>query len=95
MPNPTTLPLLLKELRLAYMAQQWESLLEQATAKNWTLAQYLTALCECEVAHRYTERLKRYLKEAQLPVGKTLEHFDFTACPQVKRQPIAELTQLQ
>lgn len=91
MANPAVLPLLLKELRLGCMAGQWESLLEQATAKNWTLAQYLTALCENEVAHRVTERLKRYLKEAQLPVGKTLEHFDFEACPQVKRQPIAEL----
>jgi DNA replication protein DnaC len=47
-------------------------------------------LCEHEVAHRDSERLRRYLKEAQLPVGKTLEHFDFAACPQVKRQPIAE-----
>ena len=26
-----------------------------------------------------------------MPVGKTLEHFDFEVCPQVKRQPIAEL----
>ena len=91
MSNPATLPLLLKELRLTCMARQWEALLEHATAKHWTLAQYLSALCEHEVAHRQTERLKRYLKEAQLPVGKTLEHFDFAACPQVPPQPIAEL----
>jgi DNA replication protein DnaC len=93
MPDPTTLPGLLNRLRLSCMARQWKALQEQALAQHWTLAQYLTVLCEHELAHRETQRLQRYLKEARLPATKTLAHFDFAACPALNRHPILHLAQ--
>jgi DNA replication protein DnaC len=91
MANPATLPLLLKELHLSCMARQWESVQEQALASHWTLAQYLTVLCENEVAHRQNLRLERYLKESHLPATKTLSQFDFSACAQVNSNQITHL----
>src|SRR5947199_5774716 len=72
MANPATLPILLKELHLSCMASQWGRLQEQALSNHWPLAQYLTVLCENEVAHRQSLRLQRYLKESHLPATKTL-----------------------
>jgi DNA replication protein DnaC len=95
MPDPTVLPGLLKQLRLSCMARQWETLQEQALAQHWTLAQYLTGLCEHELAHRETQRLQRYLKEARLPAAKTLAQFDFAACPALNRSQILQLAQSQ
>lgn len=50
----------------------------------------MAALCEQELAHRHSERLRRYLKESHLPVTKTLERFDFAACPALNPVRIAQ-----
>ena len=93
MANPATLPILLKELHLSCMASQWGRLQEQALANHWPLAQYLTVLCENEVAHRQSLRLQRYLKESHLPATKTLSQFDFSVCAQINPAQIAHLAQ--
>src|SRR5437867_2152807 len=93
MANPATLPILLKELHLSCLASQWERLQEQALANHWPLAQYLTVLCENEVAHRQSLRLQRYLKESHLPATKTLSQFDFSVCAQINPAQIAHLAQ--
>ncbi|MES9902351.1 MAG: IS21-like element helper ATPase IstB [Sedimenticola sp.] len=51
-------------------------------------AQYLTALCEQELADRHSRRINRYAKESQLPLGKTLSSFDFTQVPELKAEQI-------
>src|SRR2546429_303168 len=93
MANPATLPILLKELHLSCMASQWERLQVQALANHWPLAQYLTVLCENEVAHRQSLRLQRYLKESHCPATKTLSQFDFSVCAQINPAQIAHLAQ--
>lgn len=78
------LPILLKELRLGTMGKRWEALAQQALDGQWLPQQYLAALCEEEVNERYQQRLKRHLHEAQLPAGKRLSHFDFSAVHGIK-----------
>jgi DNA replication protein DnaC len=90
MPHVETLPLLLKQLRLPTMQKRWQSLHQQALQDNWSMPRYLSVLCEEELAQRETVRLLRYLKEAKLPPGKTLEQFDFSAC-QVSQAQVARL----
>ena len=63
MPDATTLPMMLKALRLPTMTCHWKQLQETALSKNWTMAEYLAALCEHELAHRETRRLARHLHE--------------------------------
>lgn len=77
MANVQSLPLLLKELRLSTMNKHWQAVSEKATKEAWEPEQYLVELCELEANNRYENKLKRLLKESQLPVGKQLSQYDF------------------
>lgn len=77
MANIQSLPLLLKELRLTAIAKSWSSVVEKSIKEAWEPAQFLAELCELETNHRYESRLKRLLKDSQLPTGKQLSQYDF------------------
>ena len=85
MAHSSTLPVLLKQLKLSTMAALWQEYLEKATQNNWDSATYLAALCEEELNQRYTRRIARFQKESKLPVGKTLSSFDFSHLPQLDK----------
>ncbi len=74
-----TLPCLLKKLHLGVMQSNWEHLSLQAEQLHWPYGQYLATLCDMELSHKETKRIERFLKEAKLPQGKTLDGYDFTA----------------
>lgn len=86
-----SLPLMLKNLRLASMQKQWRSLAEKAVSEHWAPEQYLVELCTIELATREDKRLHRYLKEATLPPGKQLGDFDFHAVEGVTQQHVRQL----
>ena len=86
-----TLPLMLKQLRLSSIARHWQAFVGQAERNGWDSAQYLTALCEQELAERDSRRIARYGKESHLPVGKSLASFDFAQVPGLARQQIEAL----
>jgi len=89
-----SLPLMLKQLKLAAaMNSQWEALGHKAIKEQWAPQQYLVGLCHLELSSRADKRLQRYLKDAKLPIGKTLDSFDFTAVEGVKRPLIYDLMQ--
>lgn len=75
--NNATLPILLKQLRLGTIRTSWEEVAQQAEKHHWTYPQYLTALCDREMASRDQSRIERNLLEAKLPIGKTLDAFEF------------------
>jgi len=87
------LPLLCTELRLPSVGQLWPAITEQADRDGWPAARTLAALFEHEVAERAQRRTQRHLAEARLPVGKTLDTFDFTAVPMISKARIAALAQ--
>jgi DNA replication protein DnaC len=91
MTQTATLPLLLKQLRLTSFSHHWETMLEKSTQRSWNAAQYLTALCEQELADRHSRRISRYTKESQLPPGKTLSSFDFSQVTELKAEQIEAL----
>lgn len=71
-----TLPMLLKQLRLARFRSHWQSLASQAEAQGWSHGQYLYALCEQEEEQRQLTRQHRLLREAHLPWTKALADYD-------------------
>jgi hypothetical protein len=71
------LALLLAELRLPAVKQVWPDLAAQADKEGWPAARFLAALAEHEMAERSRRRIERHLAEARLPLGKTLDTFDF------------------
>jgi DNA replication protein DnaC len=90
MSNAASLPVLLKELKLAGIANVWETLAHKAIEEQWLPQDYLATLCEQEAANRYHKRLLRYTKEAQLPAGKKLSEFDFNAINTVRKNQITQ-----
>ena len=57
MPNAATLPLLLKQLALPSMYNNWEQTAEHAEKNNWTYPEHLTALSDQEAAGRQQKRI--------------------------------------
>jgi DNA replication protein DnaC len=91
MVQTATLPLMLKQLRLSSIARHWQGFLDKAERNGWDSAQYLSALCEQELADRYSRRIARYSKESHLPAGKSLASFDFSQVPGLAREQLEAL----
>jgi DNA replication protein DnaC len=90
MANIQSLPLLLKELRLTAVAKTWSSIADKSIQEAWEPAKYLAELCEIETNHRYENRLKRLLKESQLPTGKQMSQYDFNEISGVTAQQLQQ-----
>ena len=81
------LPVMLKHLRLPTMSKLWEELSE----RQWSNADYLSALCEYELQEREQRRTKRHMIEAQLPAGKSLSTFNYSESEGAKAPEIQAL----
>ncbi len=88
----TSLPVMLKELRLATIGRHWAELASSDKARKWSHEQFLSALCELEITHRHSRRLAGYHKESKLPAGKTLPSFDFDQDKGINRAQIEALS---
>lgn len=86
-----SLPFMLKNLKLAAIGQQWQSLALKASNEQWRYEQYLAELCSLEITSREDKRLQRYLKDAKLPPGKNLISFDFTDSQGVTQHQVYDL----
>jgi len=93
MANVQSLPILLKELRLGIMAKAWPELSKKAVDEQWQPEEFLAELCELEATHRYENKLKRLLKDSQLPIGKQLSQYDFNEISGISAQQIKQKTQ--
>jgi DNA replication protein DnaC len=91
MRDTAKLPLLLKELHLATIAQLWESILQEAEQQGWSYGRFLAALCEHEVEARHQKRIQRYIKQSHLPPGKTLGTFEFNTLKQINKAKVDDL----
>jgi len=84
--------LMLGELRLPGIKMMWAELAARADKEGWPAARFLAALAEHEIAERSRRRTARHMSEARLPVGKTIETFDFAAVPMVSKAQVMALT---
>lgn len=87
-PDPSSLPILLRRLKLPSFVAAYEDAARQAEREGWTFESYLRHLVDLETADRERRRLERNLKRAGLPGEKTLATLD------VKRLPRRVQTQL-
>lgn len=90
--NAARVELMLGELRLPGIKIVWAELAARADKEGWPAARFLAALAEYEIAERSRRRIARHLSEARLPVGKTIDTFDFTAVPMVSKARVMALT---
>jgi DNA replication protein DnaC len=81
----------LKLLRLPAMHAEFEKLAREAAAANENYEQYLLRLTELEVAARAANVLKARIKQADFPVHKDFDTYDFSALPTLSKPKILEL----
>lgn len=93
MSNTASLPLLLKQLRLPTMLENWEEQAEVASRNKWTYAQYLSALSNLEASCRQQKSIMRHIKESKLPPGKTLDTFNFDIAKSINAAQITALAE--
>ena len=87
------LPLMLTALRLPTFANLWPAFADRADREGWPAARFLAALAELELVERDRRRIQRHLREARLPMGKTLESFDFAAVPTLSKAHVMALAE--
>jgi DNA replication protein DnaC len=85
------LGLLLTRFNLRGLSSQLERVETAAQAGSWSYRQFLRELLEVEEQLRATRRLKRLLKEAQLPEGKTAANLDLKRFSASNRRAFAQL----
>jgi len=75
------------------MQSDWEKMAQQAEKQMWSYPQYLTALCDKEVSIREQQRIQNNIREAKLPIGKSLDTFEFGKLTSVKAAQISALAE--
>lgn len=87
------LPIMLTELRLPTMKRLWSNLAEQSNREGWPAERFLSALLGHEMAERETRRLARARADSQLPPGKSLDQFDFSAVATISKAHVIALAE--
>jgi DNA replication protein DnaC len=87
------LPLMLTELRLPTMKRLWSELAEQSNREGWPAERFLSLLLGHEMAERETRRLARARADSQLPPGKDLDQFDFSAVATLSKAHVMALAE--
>ena len=85
----------LESLGLKALQARLENLLEQASKKEPSYADFLDELLNCEVEARRTRYLRAKLQLAHLPFVKNFEQFDFSFQPSIDERQIRELRSLR
>src|SRR5215469_14573452 len=78
----------LAALHLGRIRQIYPSWIEQAAASNLGYAEFLDQLLTEELLARQENQLRRKMKAAGFPYPATIEQFDFSARPELKRPVI-------
>ena len=81
----------LKALKLPTLLRDYASVAAVCSQDRSSYPQYLMRLVERELIDRERRATERRIKEAQFPVIKTLDSFDFNAQPSINQSLVREL----
>lgn len=68
---------LLQSLRLSVISGHWQTYASMAQQEHWSYEKYLYSLLDQECCVRQQRKIQRHTKESGLPLGKTLDRFEF------------------
>jgi DNA replication protein DnaC len=85
----------LTALRLPTVKAECEQVARQCADENVDYLAFLLRLCERELTDREQRAYQRRLKAAKFPQLKSLDEFDFTAQPSLKRALVLELARCE
>jgi DNA replication protein DnaC len=82
---------LLTRLQLSAIREQLDSLLDEASRRDFNFREALLFLCEAEVAYKDQRRIQMGTSIAKFPFVRTLEGFEFDAQPSLDAKQMREL----
>src|SRR5262245_38356592 len=85
----------LRQLRLPTMGAEFEKLARDAAATNQNFLQFLLRLTELELATRAANAIATRIKNAEFPVLKDFDTYDFTAMPGLSKPKVLELARCE
>jgi DNA replication protein DnaC len=77
------------------MGQEFEKLARDAVAANQTFVQFLLRLTELELATRAANAVATRIKQAEFPVLKDLDTYDFSVMPGLSKPKVLELSRCE
>ena len=86
---------MLRKLNLTTMVQHYETLARDAARDQLGHVEYLGRLADIESAARYERSVTRRIKQARLPVIKSLEQFTWSWPTKINRAQIQDLFRLR
>jgi DNA replication protein DnaC len=84
-----------RQLRLPTMGCEFERLARDAAATNQNFVQFLLGLTEAELATRDANAIATRIKNAEFPVLKDFDTYDFSIMPQLSKPKILELARCE
>ncbi|MBF8305809.1 MAG: transposase-associated IstB-like ATP-binding protein [Acidobacteria bacterium] len=93
--DPQSLEALTRRLHLATVRRMYPDLIREAERESWPYGVLLERLLSEEVSHRSQTRIERFTAKAKLPFMATIEEFDFTVRPNLKRQMLGRFLGLE
>ena len=84
-----------RQLRLPTMGQEFERLGCDAAATNQTFVQFLLGLTEIELETRAANAVATRIKNAEFPVLKDFDTYDFSVLPQLSKPKVLELSRCE
>jgi len=85
----------LRQLRLPTMGREFEKLARDAAATNQNYLQFLLRLTETELATRAANAVATRIKNAEFPVLKDFDTYDFSVMPQLSKPKILQLSRCE
>ena len=89
--SASSLPILLRAMRLPTIAREYDQAIQRAEAENWGYQRFLSYLFETEANDRLQRKIARLLKDSNLPAGKSLESLDQKLLPDKLRRQLPAL----
>ena len=77
------------------MGQEFERLARDAAATNQTFVQFLLGLTEIELETRAANAVATRIKNAEFPVLKDFDTYDFSVLPQLSKPKVLELSRCE
>lgn len=78
----------LTQLKLGRIREVYRDWIDRASREEMSYADFLHGLLSEEVCAREENQIKRRMQQASFPFEKTIEQFDFSLRPELKRQVI-------
>ena len=75
----------LKTLKLPTFLREYDKVARQCAAEGVDYPRHLLRLAELELIDRERRMIERRIKAAKFPTVKSLDSFDFAACPSLNK----------